>query len=105
LLSALLLQVFYGIRSERQLMEQLDYNLLYRWFSGAHSGVGELRFDRNKVEYRPLVFFGPGAAEVTILIGCFKKGRVYNPRNAFDTALERRKDAIANPRRMNVWDV
>ena len=32
LLSALLLQVFYGIRSERQLMEQLDYNLLYRWF-------------------------------------------------------------------------
>ena len=30
LLSALLLQVFYGIRSERQLMEQLDYNLLYQ---------------------------------------------------------------------------
>src|SRR6516164_3675252 len=34
LLSVLLLQVFYGIRSERQLMEQLDYNLLYRWFVG-----------------------------------------------------------------------
>ena len=34
LLSAPLLQVFYGIRSERQLMEQLDYNLLYRWFVG-----------------------------------------------------------------------
>lgn len=34
LLSALLPQVFYGIRSERQLMEQLDYNLLYRWFVG-----------------------------------------------------------------------
>jgi transposase len=34
LLSALLLQVFYGIRSERQLMEQLDYNLLYRWLVG-----------------------------------------------------------------------
>ena len=33
-LSALLLQVFYGVRSERQLMEQLDYNLLYRWFVG-----------------------------------------------------------------------
>jgi transposase len=32
LLSALLLQVFYGIRSERQLMEQLNYNLMYRWF-------------------------------------------------------------------------
>ena len=34
LLSALLLQVFYGIRSERQLMEQLDCNLLYRGFVG-----------------------------------------------------------------------
>jgi transposase len=34
LLGALLLQVFYGIRSERQLMEQLDYNFLYRWFVG-----------------------------------------------------------------------
>lgn len=34
LLSALLLQAFYGIRSERQLMEQLNYNLLYRWFVG-----------------------------------------------------------------------
>jgi hypothetical protein len=34
LLSALLLQAFYGVRSERQLMEQLDYNLLYRWFVG-----------------------------------------------------------------------
>jgi transposase len=34
LLSALLLQALYGIRSERQLIEQLDYNLLYRWFVG-----------------------------------------------------------------------
>src|SRR3977135_3813360 len=34
LLRALLLQAFYPIRSERQLMEQLHYNLLYRWFVG-----------------------------------------------------------------------
>lgn len=34
LLRALLLQVFFSIRSERQLMEQLDYNLLFRWFVG-----------------------------------------------------------------------
>ncbi len=34
LLRALLLQVLYPIRSERQLMEQLDYNLLFRWFVG-----------------------------------------------------------------------
>ena len=34
LLRALLLQVFYTVRSERMLIEQLDYNLLFRWFVG-----------------------------------------------------------------------
>lgn len=34
LLRAMLLQVFYSIRSERQLMEQTQYNLLFRWFIG-----------------------------------------------------------------------
>ena len=34
LLRALLLQVFYSIRSERLVMESLDYNLLFRWFVG-----------------------------------------------------------------------
>src|SRR5258705_7636283 len=34
LLRALLLQVLYTVRSERMLMEQLDYNLLFRWFVG-----------------------------------------------------------------------
>src|ERR671929_932625 len=34
LLRALLLQAFYSVRSERQLMEQLTYNMLFRWFVG-----------------------------------------------------------------------
>jgi transposase len=34
LLRALLLQAFYTVRSERLLMQQLDYNLLFRWFVG-----------------------------------------------------------------------
>jgi transposase len=34
LLRALLLQAFYGVRSERQLMEQVTYNMLFRWFIG-----------------------------------------------------------------------
>ncbi len=34
LLRALLLQCLYSVRSERLLMEQLDYNLLFRWFVG-----------------------------------------------------------------------
>ena len=39
LIRALLLQVFYTVRSERLLMESLDYNLLFRWFVGL--GVDE----------------------------------------------------------------
>ena len=34
LLRALVLQCLYSVRSERRLMEQLDYNLLFRWFVG-----------------------------------------------------------------------
>lgn len=43
LLRALLLQAFYSVRSERQLMQQLDYNLLFRWFVGL--GVDEPVWD------------------------------------------------------------
>ena len=34
LLRALLLQIYYSVRSERMLIQQLDYNLLFRWFVG-----------------------------------------------------------------------
>lgn len=36
LLRALLLQIFYSVRSESLLMQQMDYNLLFRWFVGLH---------------------------------------------------------------------
>jgi transposase len=38
-LRALLLQAFYSVRSERQLVEQLDYNLLFRWFVGCKQNL------------------------------------------------------------------
>ena len=40
LVRALLLQILYSIRSERLLMEQLDYNLLFRWFVGLSMDEG-----------------------------------------------------------------
>ena len=43
LLRALLLQAFYSIRSERQLMEQLEFNMLFRWFVGL--GLDDLVWD------------------------------------------------------------
>ena len=45
LLRAALLQAFFSIRSERLLMEQLNYNLLYRWFVGL--GVDEAVWDHS----------------------------------------------------------
>lgn len=40
LLRATLLQAFFSVRSERQLMEQIDYNLLFRWFVGLPIDAG-----------------------------------------------------------------
>src|SRR6201993_1810818 len=40
LLRALLLQALYSVRSERMLMEQLNYNLLFRWFVGLNMDEG-----------------------------------------------------------------
>jgi transposase len=47
LLRALLLQMLYSVRSERMLMEQLEYNLLFRWFVGLSA---------NEPVWRPTVF-------------------------------------------------
>jgi transposase len=45
LLRASLLQAFYSVRSERQLMEQIDYNLLFRWFVGL--GIDDTVWDHS----------------------------------------------------------
>lgn len=46
LLRASLLQAYYSVRSERQLMEQIDYNLLFRWFVGL--GIDDPVWDHSK---------------------------------------------------------
>lgn len=45
LLRASLLQAFYSVRLERQLMEQIDYNLLFRWFVGL--GIDDTVWDHS----------------------------------------------------------
>ncbi|MDO9246239.1 MAG: IS5 family transposase, partial [Phenylobacterium sp.] len=45
LLRAMLLQAFYGIRSERQLMERMEFDLLFRWFVGL--GVDDAAWDHS----------------------------------------------------------
>lgn len=45
LLRAMLLQAFYGIRSERQLMDRMEFDLLFRWFAGL--GVDDPAWDHS----------------------------------------------------------
>ena len=45
LLRAMLLQAFYGIRSERQLMERMEFDLLFRWFVGL--GIDDVPWDHS----------------------------------------------------------
>src|SRR6204780_2509491 len=51
LLRAMLLQAFYSVRSERQLMERLEFDLLFRWFVGIgidDGGWGHSTFPKNR---------------------------------------------------------
>ncbi len=76
----------------------------FDWLSGErYKGIGELRFDFNKVKYRPLGCFGPQSDQFTILIGCRKararKGRtIWKPSSAPETAALRRQHLIQEER-------
>jgi hypothetical protein len=69
LLRALLLQAFYTVRSERQLMEQLDYNLLFRWFVGAlRAGLlGALRLGSRRRGFACSQDRGPSLLRVNLV--------------------------------------
>lgn len=59
-------------------------------------GVGEIRFKVNRINYRPLGFFGPNRNEFTFLYFATKTNR-FDPVNAVDIALERRQQVTDNP--------
>jgi len=53
-------------------------------------GLCEIRFKSANVQYRPAGFFGPGAKYFSIYVGCQKKGKIYDPPDAFDLAIKRK---------------
>jgi hypothetical protein len=66
----------------------------FKMLKGKYSGLGEIRFKTGNVQYRPIGTFGCGEKTFAILLGCRKKGSVYNPPDAFDLAL-RNKGLVA----------
>lgn len=64
LLRAMLLQAFYGIRSERRLMERMEFDLLFRWFVGL--GLGDPAWDHSSFsKNRDRVLEGEIAAPIS----------------------------------------
>ena len=74
----------------------------FKWFSG---GVGEVRSDYGNVEYRPLGCNGPGPDEFTILIGAFKKGKIWTPADARKTAAKLKKELTKEPQRGKRYEI
>src|SRR5258708_17442165 len=56
-----------------------------------YSGLLELRIKINRVQHRPLCFYGPRQSEITLLIMAIEKGFRLDPVTADDTAMERKK--------------
>lgn len=54
-------------------------------------GLAELRFSSCNKQHRVIGQFGPERYQFTLLLGCTHKQNIYDPPNAMDTALERKK--------------
>ncbi len=65
---------------------------------GDCSGLGEVRFQSEKVQYRPIGFFS-AASEFTLLFVAIEKDRKFVPKSACDIAQRRKKEVEADRRR------
>jgi hypothetical protein len=74
----------------------------FKWFS---SGIGEVRSDYGNVEYRPLGCDGPDSDQFTLLIGAYKKGKIWSPRDARSTAARLRNDLASSPNRGRKYEI
>jgi hypothetical protein len=69
-----------------------------------YQGLGKLRFKANKIQYRPIGFFGPGLGQFTLLIGAEERNRKWVPRDAPDQAVRRRTIALSDSERIRIYD-
>ena len=74
-----------------------ELSILHDWHNNSKSfkslgknGLCEIRFKCDGVQYRPAGFFGPESKSFSIYVGCHKKGKIYDPPDAFTRALRRK---------------
>jgi hypothetical protein len=67
------------------------------------SGLGEVRLKLDRVQWRPIGFFGPARLEFTFLLIAQEKGSKFNPREACAIGQERRRAVTQEPERSHEW--
>ncbi len=68
------------------------------------AGLGEFRFTLNRVEHRPVGYFGPDEdADFTILIPAIEKGGKFIPASTCEIAQRRKAETQENPVQAGVW--
>ncbi len=95
---------FDGLLRQLSKYRAKDWNVNdYKPLTGKHAGIYELRFKADKREYRPLGFMLPpadvGSVDLDVLvllIGAYKKMISWTPHDARDTAVSRKKSALAD---------
>lgn len=65
--------------------------------------ISEIRFFANQLQHRVFGFFLTEVSQYVMLVGATKKGRIYNPREAIDTARKRRNLIIADRSQINEY--
>jgi hypothetical protein len=71
----------------------------FRLLHGECAGLGEVRFKADKVQHRPIGFFGPLRSEFTLLLCAIEKGSKFKPRNACPIGQVRKHQTLADRKR------
>ena len=90
--AAFLVRLEYLLACPRPEWKRESFDLL----SGPCRGLAEIRFKANKVQHRPVGFFGPDRAAFTILICAEERGGRFVPKSTCDIAQKRRSEIIAD---------
>jgi len=75
------------------------------YYRQLNTHIGEIRFKANRVQHRPLGFFGPDAGQFTLLIGAKEKDRKFIPKDAVEQAEQRRRLVLADKGRIKKYDI
>jgi hypothetical protein len=99
--------VLNGLKAQREITgwaRENGFDLISGKKWRKYRGLGKLRFKVDRVQHRPLGFFGPSRHEFTLLAWATEREGEFNPRGVLDLALRRMNQVIKQPERANECD-